>query len=190
MFNTFQARESVAIAVPKQSIPITNYLQEPQRLVDALQDQSQIEILAKSKGNSLITFRFVLQPLSFLQLRIFPTVDLDAWSDQTGNVYLRSLSSQVKADLMGIEFPHPHFELDLKGQIYAKADQLFGDASLDVRVEVPPPVSFTPQSMLQSTGNDLLSSVLHSMKQRLLQQLIKNYSQWTESQENYQILIH
>jgi Protein of unknown function (DUF1997) len=184
MFKTFQATESVKIAIPKQTIPIQEYLIQPQPLVDALQEQSKIQILAKSKGNSLITFRFALEPLAFLQLKISPIVDLDAWSDKESNMYLRSQSSQLRVDLLGIEIPSTEFELKLKGEIHVEDDILIGNASLSVIVEVPPPVSFTPESILQITGDSLVSNVLLTMKQRLLQQLVKNYSLWVEAQIN------
>jgi Protein of unknown function (DUF1997) len=184
MFKTFQAKETVAIAIPEQSIPIGQYLQYPQHLVDALQSQSEIQILAKSKGSRLIAFRFALEPLSFLQLKISPIVDLDAWSDKESIMYLRSQGSQIKVDLLGMEIPSANFELKLKGEIHVENDILIGNASLSVMVEVPPPVSFTPESILQITGDRLVSNVLLKMKQRLLQQLINNYSLWIESQIN------
>jgi Protein of unknown function (DUF1997) len=188
MFKTFQATDSIAIAIPKQSISIDHslaqYLQYPEHLVDALQAQSEIQILAQSKAKTLVSFRFGLEPLVFLQMRISPTVDLDAWSVNGGMLYLQSQSSKVKVELFGIEIPTVDFQLDLKGEIYCEADSLIGNASLSIRVEVPPPVSFTPEATLQSTGDHLVSNVLRSLKQRLLEQLLKNYLLWVEAQVN------
>jgi len=182
MFKTFQATESVAIAIPSQAIAFNQYLQQPQHLVEALQAQSQIQILAQSKAKTIISFRFALEPLAFLQMRICPTVDLDAWADKSGIVYLRSQGSKVRVELFGIEIPTADFQLSLKGEIFCEADRLIGHASLSVLVEVPPPVSFTPEATLQSTGDRLVSNVMRSMKQRLLEQLLKNYYQWSKLQ--------
>ncbi|MGB7379631.1 MAG: DUF1997 domain-containing protein, partial [Rivularia sp. (in: cyanobacteria)] len=53
---------------------------------------------------------------------------------------------------------------------------------LEVQVELPPPFSFTPKSILETTGNGLLKSVLLTIKQRLLRQLLVDYRHWVELQ--------
>jgi hypothetical protein len=191
MITKFYASESVAIAVPPQPLPIAQYLKQPQRLVDALQEQSEIQILGQSQGSTLVSFRFALQPLHFLQMRIRPTVDLDAWSDNQGNVYLRSQRSQVKTDIFGIEFKGSHFDLELRGQIHAQAKpasqtaitKLIGNVSLEVSVEVPPLILLTPMPIIQIIGNNLLKKVLLTMKQRLLRQLVIDYTKWASSSD-------
>ncbi len=55
-------------------------------------------------------------------------------------------------------------------------------------VELPPPFSFTPKSILETTGNGLLKSVLLTIKQRLLRQLLVDYRRWVELQTSHSYL--
>ena len=55
---------------------------------------------------------------------------------------------------------------------------LKGKADLKVQVELPLPFSLTPKPIVEATGNGLLKSVLLTIKQRLLQQLLDDYKNW------------
>jgi Protein of unknown function (DUF1997) len=59
---------------------------------------------------------------------------------------------------------------------------LKGKANLEVLVELPPPFSFMPRPMLEAAGNGLLLSVLTTIKQRLLTQLLLDYRHWASAQ--------
>lgn len=176
MATKFQACQSVEIPVPCQPIPIKHYLRQPQRLVDALVDPSRVEQLSKS------VFRLKMRPLTFMSLSIQPIVDMRVWASANGTIRLESVNSEIR----GMEYINQRFQLDLKGNLssYEKDGntRLKGIANLEVKVELPPPFSFTPKPILEATGNGLLKSVLLTIKQRLLRQLLVDYRRWVELQ--------
>jgi hypothetical protein len=172
----FTASESVKIAVPHQPIPIQHYLRQPQRLVNALVDNNRIQQLSED------VFRLKMRPLSFMSLSIQPTVDMRVWAESNGTIYLRSLSCEI----LGVEYINQRFSLNLKGYLSphqsSSGTRLEGNADLEVQVELPPPLSFTPKTILEAAGNSLLKSVLVTVKQRLLHHLLADYRHWVTSQ--------
>ena len=180
----FTASQTVKINVPPQSIPIQHYLRQPQRLVHALADNSRIDQLSDE------VFRLKMRPLSFLSLSIQPTVDLKIWAEPNGTINLRSLGCQI----LGFEYINQRFALNLQGHLSLhqinNITNLEGRADLEVQVEIPPPFSFTPKGILEATGNGLLKSVLMTIKQRLLHQLLADYRSWVASQNSQNALDH
>ncbi|MBD2441213.1 DUF1997 domain-containing protein [Nostoc sp. FACHB-110] len=176
MSTRFTASQSVKIAVPYQPIPIQHYLRQPQRLVNALVDNSRIQQLSEE------VFRLKMRPLSFMSLSIQPTVDMRVWAESNGTIYLRSLSCEI----LGFEYINQRFSLNLKGYLSphqsSSGTRLEGKADLEVKVELPPPFSLTPKPILEATGNGLLKSVLVTVKQRLLHHLLADYRHWVTSQ--------
>ncbi len=176
MATKFKACQSVEIPVPYQPIPIKQYLRQPQRLVNALADPSRIEQLSTE------VFRLKMRPLAFMSLSIQPIVDMRVWAASDGEIFLESVRSEIR----GIEYINERFKLDLQGNLssYEKNGntRLKGIVNLEVQVELPPPFSFTPKSILETTGNGLLKSVLLTIKQRLLRQLLVDYRHWVELQ--------
>jgi hypothetical protein len=172
MVTKFIASQSVEISVPQQSIPIQHYLRQPQRLVNALADNTRIQQLSEE------VFRLKMRPLSFMSLSIQPTVDMRVWADASGTVYLRSLGCEI----LGFEYINERFSLNLKGYLspilISGETHLQGKADLEVLVDIPQPFSFTPKSILETTGNGLLKSVLLTIKQRLSHHLLADYRQW------------
>lgn len=172
MYTRFAASQSVEIAVPEQPIPIQHYLRQPQRLVKALVDPSRIEQLDEE------IFRLKIRPLAFMTLSIQPTADLKVWTEPNGTVHLRSVACEV----MGLEYINQRFELNLQGHLfphhYRNTTYLKGNADLEVKVELPFPLSMTPKPIVETTGNGLLKSVLLTIKQRLLHQLLTDYQNW------------
>ncbi len=172
MSTTFTASQSVEIAVPQQPIPIQHYLRQPQRLVHALVDPNRIEQMADE------VFRLKMRPLTFMSLSIQPTVDMRVWAESNGVIYLRSQGCEI----LGTEYINQRFDLNLKGHLspyhFSTGTRLKGKADLQVQVELPPPFSFTPKPILEATGNGLLKSVLLTIKQRLLHQLLVDYRRW------------
>ena len=57
-----------------------------------------------------------------------------------------------------------------------------------MQVDFPPPFSLTPKPILEATGNGLLKSVLLTVKQRLLHQLLADYRHWVISQTKQKVL--
>lgn len=176
MLTRFNASQSVEFAVPEQSIPIQHYLRQPQRLVRALVDSSRIEQLSEE------VFRLKMRPLTFFALSLQPTVDLRVWSEANGTINLRSLGCEIR----GTEYINQRFTLNLTGylspELSKTGTRLKGNADLEVQVELPFLLAFTPKPMIEAAGNGLLKSVLQTIKQRLLHQLLADYCQWVSDQ--------
>lgn len=172
----FFASQSVELAVSQQPIPIQHYLRQPQRLIKALVEPSRVEPLSEEH------FRLKMRPLNFVSLMVQPTVDMRVWAEPTGVIYLRSVGCEIR----GVEYINQRFHLDLVGQLspqqIAGQTYLQGQANLRVQVALPPPLWFTPKPLLETAGNGLLRSVLLTIKQRLVHQLLSDYAQWVETQ--------
>lgn len=168
----FSAVQSVNLAVPEQPIPIQYYLRQPQRLIQALIDPRQVESLGDE------CFRFKMRPLHFMTLTLQPTVDLRIWADPNGTIHLQSVGCEIR----GVEYINQRFKLQLVGQLAplqtSSATYLRGQAYLQVQVELPPPLSLTPRPFVEATGSGLLRSVLLTIKQRLVHQLLSDYCDW------------
>jgi hypothetical protein len=172
----FTATQSVELAVTKQPIPIQHYLRQPQRLVKALADSSRIEQLSAE------CFRLKMRPLSFMMLSIQPIVDLRLWAESNGTIHLQSVGCEIR----GVEYINQRFQLNLVGQLTPQRKKqltyLTGRADLSVQVDLPPPLMMTPKPFLEATGNGLLRSVLVTIKQRLMHQLLSDYQHWASVQ--------
>jgi len=172
----FNASQSVKLFIPEQPIPIQHYLRQPHRLVWALVDPSRVEQLNTEQ------FRLKMRPISFMTLGIQPTVDLEVRATANGTIHLRSLACEIR----GVEYINQRFQLHLEGELApiqkGELTYLQGKADLEVQVELPPPFLFTPKALLEATGNGLLRSVLLTIKQRLMHQLICDYLKWATTQ--------
>ncbi|MCY7323380.1 MAG: DUF1997 domain-containing protein [Phormidesmis sp. CAN_BIN36] len=172
----FAASQSVEIIVPEQPVPIAHYLRQPQRVVNALAASSRIESLNDDQ------FRLTMRPLSFLSLSIQPTVDMRVWADSSAAINVKSIGCKIR----GAEYINQRFSLNLVGKLYPtqvnQTTYLKGKADLEVQVELPPPFLLTPKFLLERAGNGLLLSVLSTIKQRLLHQLLLDYRNWATSQ--------
>lgn len=168
----FFASQSVVIDVIDQPIPIQHYLRQPQRLVYALTDPSRVELLNSD------CFRLKMRSLSFLMLSLQPVVDMQVSVSADGSVNLRSVGCEIR----GIEYINQRFEFDLVGYLKPLREQdktwLVGQADLRVQVDLPPLLWLTPKALLETTGNSLLKSVLLTIKQRLMHQLLLDYAVW------------
>ena len=174
---SFTAFESVKILVENEEIPIKHYLRQPQRLVKTIANPRLIQQLSKD------VYELKMRPINFMEMYHFqPIVTLKVWSGRNGTVYLKSENCHIK----GIDYINKRFSLKLKGvldplQIEAKT-YLQGQADLEVQVELPPALIFTPQPLLEMTGNRLLKGVLGRIKQRLISQLLSDYRQWIDGE--------
>jgi hypothetical protein len=176
MATTFNALQSVEIVVPEQPIHIQHYLRQPQRLVHALVEPGRIKQLSEE------VFRLNMRPLTFISISIQPTVDMRVWAESNGVIRLQSIACEI----LGFEYINQRFSLSLEGYLSLEENlsmtNLKGRADLKVTIDLPPPFCFTPKAILETTGNGLLKSVLLTIKQRLLYQLLADYSRWVESQ--------
>ena len=173
MYVSFSSSESVKISVEDEEIPIQHYLRQSQRLVEAIANPK----LMKQVADDLYDLK--MRPINFMEIYHFqPIVLLKVWSGSNGSVYLKSEGCQIK----GIDYINKRFSLKLKGILYPQENNgkttLQGQADLEVGVEVPTALMFTPRPFLEMAGNKLLQSVLVRIKQKLIAQLIQDYRSW------------
>jgi hypothetical protein len=177
MLTSFSACQTVELVVPEAPIPIQHYLRQPQRLVQALVDPSRTEQLSPE------CFRLKMRPLHFMMLSVQPTVDMRVWADPDGTIHLRSIGCEIR----GVEYINQRFNLELVGQLVpqlqGETTRLRGRADLKVQVDLPPPLLLAPKPLIETTGNGLLRSVLLTIKQRLMHQLLQDYRTWVASQQ-------
>lgn len=177
MSTNFQATESVKITVKEAEIPIQHYLRQPQRLVKAIANP---QLMSRLSDN---LYELKMRPINFMGIYHFqPIVILKVWAGKNGTVYLTSEDCQIK----GIDYINRRFALNLKGYLTPQQNEdrtiLEGQADLEVKVDIPPALRFTPKSFLEKTGNGILKSVLVRIKQRLVTQLLQDYSHWAALQ--------
>ncbi|HEY9705744.1 MAG TPA: DUF1997 domain-containing protein [Allocoleopsis sp.] len=180
MLTQFFATQTLEMTVEQQTIPIQHYLRQPQRLVQALTDHQRIEHISND------VWRLKMRPLKFMMFNIQPTVDLKVWHEGDGVVNLQSVGCEIR----GIEYINQRFDLQLLGKLHVNHGEsdtyLIGKADLKVCVELPPVLWFTPKGILETTGNGLLYSVLLTIKQRLMHQLLSDYKHWALDDVIYQ----
>lgn len=170
------AQQTANMRIARRSIPLSHYLKQPRRLVHALMNPAQVEELTPD------TFRFHLRGFQFLMLQIRPIVDLQIDVSQDHLVTVRSLNCQIQ----GNPFVNRQFSLDLWGQLQlqeqATYTELVGKVDLAIAVGLPPLLSMTPHSILETTGNQILRGVLSTIKYRLMHQLAADYERWSNQQ--------
>jgi hypothetical protein len=178
---TFAASQSVSILVPSAAVPIQHYLRQPHRLVHALTDPSQVEILGED------FYRMKMKARQFLMFNLQPTVDIHIQAKSDGTVFLTSTACEIR----GVEFINDRFHLDLEGTLYPtqKADRTYleGQANLQVKVDIPPMLWMTPKAIVEATGNGLLKSILMTVKQRLVHQLVVDYLKWASTEAELRV---
>jgi hypothetical protein len=169
---TFTASQSVSIVVPTAAVPIQHYLRQPHRLVQALTEPQQIECIGENR------YRLKMKPRQFLMFNLQPTVDIQLQTAPDGSVYLHSTACELR----GIDFVNQRFHLDLEGVLSPRMKtgrtHLEGLADLQVQVDLPPVLWMTPRAIVETTGNGLLKSILMTIKQRLVHQLVLDYQKW------------
>ena len=169
----FSASESVQISINNLTTPIQHYLRQPQRLVKAIADPQLIEQISDD------LYELKMRPINFMEIYHFqPIVQLKVWSGSSSSVYLQSMSCRIN----GIDYINQRFALKLKGVLCPREVEgktwLEGQADLEVEVDLPAALMFTPKPFLERAGNKLLRSVLGRIKQKLVSQLVRDYESW------------
>jgi Protein of unknown function (DUF1997) len=171
----FVASQSLDLTVAEHDAPICHYLRQPQRLIAALVDQNQVEDLGNQQ------FCLKMRPLNFFHFTLQPTVQMQVWAESDGTVHIKSTDCEIR----GVDYINQRFHLDLLGTLVptvtGKKAHLQGMADLQVQVDLPPALWFTPKPILETAGNSLLKSVLMTVKQRLSHQLLVDYSRWAQT---------
>lgn len=176
----FSASQSVTISVPPQPLPIKAYLSEVDRLVYALVDEQQIEVLDPN------LFRVKVRPIRFIGLLLQPVCDIKVWLEDS-TVRL----SSNRCYLEGHESFNQKFSMNMQGYLVvqptSEGQRLRGQANLGVSVDLPQAMRFTPRPLLERTGNGLLNGILITLKQRMMRQLIKNYCVWASAHPSVKV---
>ena len=176
----FNACQAVSIPVPQQPFSIETYLSKPQRLVAALVDETQVEVL----GPNL--FRLKVRPIKFIGLTIQPVCDIEIWLEEQ-TVRLRSNQCQIE----GYESFNQKFSMNMQGYLVSQSTsvdkELHGQADLVVSVDLPPAATIMPRPILVRAGNGLLNGILTTLKQRLMRQLITDYCNWAQANVTSQL---
>jgi hypothetical protein len=171
----FHASQTLRLRVPNEAVPIEHYLRQPQRLVQAITDSRRIEVL----GDGI--YRLSLRPLQFMGISIEPTADLRVWSLADGTLRLESVDCQVKGPDY-LSFVNDSFGMALQGTLTPRRasghTELQGNADLQIHLELPPPIRYMPNSVLDRTGKTFLSSILGTIKHRIERQLVEDYRAW------------
>jgi len=174
MYSRFSATTPVLIDVPTTSVPIQEYLAEPERFVQVLVDSRRMQVLGNDE------YRLTLAPLSFFMLHLQPIVDLQVHTERNSTVHLASTGYEVR----GVDYKKYGFSLDLTGQLCPITRKgrtvLVGRAILNVGVKLPPALQFTPKALVEASGNALLSGILSTIEHRLRQNLIPDYQRWAQ----------
>ena len=176
MYVSFSASESVQISVTNEEKPIQHYLRQPRRLVEAIADPQLMQQMSDD------VYELKMRPIDFMETYHFqPIVLLKVWSGSNNSVYLKSEGCQIE----GIDYINRRFSLKLKGVLYPQESQgkttLEGQADLEVGVELPMALMFTPKPLLNMAGKRLLKSILVRIKQKLTTQLIHDYRAWAQT---------
>jgi hypothetical protein len=172
----FSAFQTVAIQAPLLAVPIQRYFGEPERLVKALVDPHQVCVLGEG------SFRLTMRSINFMMLTLQPVADIMVWNEAN-----RVLIQSERCRLMGQEALNSRLSFNLEGflepRTRAQTIELVGQAALQVQVDLPAAFRLTPRSLLESTGNGVLSAILLKIKQQLLRRLVEDYAGWAAAQE-------
>ncbi|MBE9066191.1 DUF1997 domain-containing protein [Leptolyngbya cf. ectocarpi LEGE 11479] len=165
------ASQSVEIAISPAPVPIYQYLSDTDRLVYALADPSQIKRMENHK------FQFSMRPIKFLMLTLEPVADVQIYPNERHEVIIYSDSCRLRHQ----PSLNRRFSFKLQGWLAARSDNsgVSGNAELDIAIDLPPAFRLTPKSLLESTGNAIVSGILSTIKQRLQRRLIHEYRGWS-----------
>lgn len=172
MLSRFAASQTVELVIHQPTARnLQDYLRQSRRIVYTLFNHDQLQVL----GEDL--YRFEMRPLQFFSLQLRPIVDLAVWTNDDGILQIQSRDCQLR----GLDLLAARFRLDLEGELLAESSKhLTGEARLNVEVQMPPLLRFTPRSMLEAAGNALLKGVLLTIRQQIQRRLIEDYLIWSQ----------
>ena len=164
----FSASQQLTLPVKKHAHRLGEYLQDEQRVVEALLDPSQL--VRQGPGQ----YRYTVTRVEVFQLQIQPIVDLQA-NHHDGRLELRALDCHLEG--LGLV---EDFRLQLNSWLAAAEEGLEGEASLAATVSQPPLLRLIPPRLLEATGRSVLSGILLGIKSRVGQQLLADFNRWCE----------
>jgi hypothetical protein len=165
----FSASQQLQLPVAEQPERLAAYLQQEERVVQALLDPSQLTPLAPGH------YRYAVTHLQVFQLQIEPVVQLRTHSS-AGRLELEAIDCQLEG--LGLV---DDFQLNLHSWLEVDGDGLCGEASLAVSVSQPSLLKLIPAKVLEATGHSLLAGILLGIRTRVGQQLLGDFEQWCGS---------
>lgn len=162
----FSASQQLELPVREQRDQLASYLNEGDRVVKALLNPSQLEMLAPQN------YRYTVTRLQVFQLQIQPVVELRTRSSP-GRLELEAVDCQLEG--LGLV---DDFQLSLRSWLVAGDQGLEGEATLSVEVSQPPLLKLIPARVLESTGRSLLAGILLGIKSRVGQQVVEDFQHW------------
>jgi len=165
----FSAGQRLDLPVDRNHQHLAAYLQQEERVVEALLDARQLTKLGPG------TYRYTVTSLQVFQLQVKPVVSLQVHTDK-GCLYMRALDCELEG--LGVV---QDFSLTLDATLICDAHGLSGDARLDVQVSQPPLLKLIPRKALEKTGESLLGGILLGIKTRVGQQLISDFRAWVRT---------
>lgn len=162
----FRASQQLQLAVPEPNDQLAAYLDDEERVIQALLDPRQLSPLGPGR------YRYTVTRLKLFQLKIQPIVELVA-RRSPGRLELEAHDCQLEG--LGVV---DDFHLTLSAWLEASGDGLDGEAILAVSVSQPPLLKLVPPPALEATGGSLLAGILLGIKTRVAQHLVEDYQSW------------
>jgi len=168
MLLTFDAKQKLKLSVTTNKERLSTYLLQEERVVGAMLDSNKL--IPEGKGK----YKYNVTSFRVFQLDVNPVVSI-AVENKNGVLIMSALDS--KLDGLGIV---DDFNLLLKANLQATNIGLEGEALLGVTVSQPPLLKLIPKKILESTGHSVLNGILLGIKNRVQQQLIKDFTNWCD----------
>ena len=169
MLLNFDAKQKLKLSVTTNKDRLSTYLLQEERVVGAMLDSNKL--IPEGKGK----YKYNVTSFRVFQLDVNPVVSI-AVENKNGVLIMSALDS--KLDGLGIV---DDFNLLLKANLQATNIGLEGEALLGVTVSQPPLLKLIPKKILESTGHSVLNGILLGIKNRVQQQLIKDFTNWCSS---------
>ena len=168
MLLSFDAKQKLRLSVTTNKERLSTYLLQEERVVGAMLDSNKL--IPEGKGK----YKYNVTSFRVFQLDVNPVVSI-AVENKNGVLIMSALDS--KLDGLGIV---DDFNLLLKANLQATNIGLEGEALLGVTVSQPPLLKLIPKKILESTGHSVLNGILLGIKNRVQQQLIKDFTNWCD----------
>ena len=168
MLLTFDAKQKLKLSVTTNKERLSTYLLQEERVVGAMLDSNKL--IPEGEGK----YKYNVTSFRVFQLDVNPVVSI-AVENKNGVLIMSALDS--KLDGLGIV---DDFNLLLKANLQATNIGLEGEALLGVTVSQPPLLKLIPKKILESTGHSVLNGILLGIKNRVQQQLIKDFTNWCD----------
>jgi hypothetical protein len=166
----FSSSQQLVLPVKEGIDLLPAYLRDEERVVASLLDPTQL--IALGPGH----YRYRVTRVQVFQLQIQPIVDLQT-HHRGDRLELEALDCQLEG--LGLV---DDFRLTLSSWLRPSAQGLEGEATLAVSVSQPPLLKLIPPRVLEATGRSVLSGILVGMRNRVRQQMLRDFQQWCTSQ--------